>query len=132
MNGRNWMLALLTFLMVWSPVAHADPVRHGAADLARCSGSPITRIGVQKTYVFYKNGIETFVIRPGFEGKVDEFGMLIPFPSPPAIRKVADDVFEPRGSGDRSARGGDRPEDQAVRWPALDEAFFAGQEDRGA
>ena len=25
------------------------------------------------TYVFYKNGVETFVIRPGFTGKVDEF-----------------------------------------------------------
>ncbi len=48
--------------------------------------SPIARIGIQKTYVFYKNGVETFVIRPGFEGKVDEFGMLIPFPSIPAIR----------------------------------------------
>ncbi len=56
-------------------------------------GPPITRVGVQQTYVFHKNGIETFVIRPGFSGKVDQFGMLIPFPSPPAIRKVADDVF---------------------------------------
>jgi hypothetical protein len=33
------------------------------------------------------------VIRPGFKGKVDEFGMLIPFPSPPALRKVDDDIF---------------------------------------
>ncbi|MDG2186135.1 MAG: DUF2330 domain-containing protein, partial [Mariniblastus sp.] len=57
-------------------------------------GSPITRIGLQQTYVFYKDGIETFVIRPGFEGKVDNFGMLIPFPSPPALRKVPDNVFQ--------------------------------------
>jgi len=56
-------------------------------------GAPISRIGLQQTYVFYKDGVETFVIRPGFTGKVEEFGMLIPFPSPPAIRKVADDVF---------------------------------------
>jgi hypothetical protein len=56
-------------------------------------GPPITRSGLQKTYVFYKDGVETFVIRPGFEGKVDEFGMLIPFPSVPAIRKVPDDIF---------------------------------------
>lgn len=55
---------------------------------------PITRIGEQRTYVFFKNGVETFVIRPGFSGKVDEFGMLIPFPTPPALRKVADNVFE--------------------------------------
>ena len=56
-------------------------------------GQPITRIGVQKTYAFYKDGIETLVLRPGFSGKVEEFGMLIPFPSPPAMRKVGEDVF---------------------------------------
>jgi hypothetical protein len=54
---------------------------------------PITRIGQQKTYVFFKDGVETFVIRPGFRGKVDEFGMLIPFPSIPEIRKVSDNIF---------------------------------------
>ena len=54
---------------------------------------PITRIGLQQTYVFYKDGVETFVIRPGFSGKVEEFGMLIPFPTPPAIRKVPDHIF---------------------------------------
>ena len=56
-------------------------------------GQPITRVGKQQTYVFHKNGVETFVIRPGFKGKVDEFGMLIPFPNPPAIRKVPDHIF---------------------------------------
>ena len=56
-------------------------------------GVPITRVGEQQTYVFYKDGVETFVIRPGFKGKVDEFGMLIPFPEPPAIRKVPDNIF---------------------------------------
>ncbi len=55
---------------------------------------PISRIGLQKTYVFYRDGIETFVIRPGFRGNVDNFGMLIPFPSPPSLRKVPDDIFE--------------------------------------
>jgi hypothetical protein len=54
---------------------------------------PITRVGLQKTYVFFQNGVETFVIRPGFSGEIDEFGMLIPFPEPPALRKVADDIF---------------------------------------
>ena len=54
---------------------------------------PLARVGLQQTYVFYKDGIETFVIRPGFTGKVDEFGMLIPFPTPPAIRKVPDHIF---------------------------------------
>jgi hypothetical protein len=45
------------------------------------------------TYVCFKDGIETFVIRPAFSGKVDEFGMLIPFPTPPAIRKMPDHIF---------------------------------------
>ncbi len=54
----------------------------------------IIRIGDQMTYVFYKDGVETFVIRPGFRGKVEEFGMLIPFPTPPAIRKMPDNIFQ--------------------------------------
>ncbi len=57
-------------------------------------GSPIVRTGLQQTYVFYKDGVETFVIRPGFQGKVDNFGMLIPFPNPPALRKVSDNIFQ--------------------------------------
>jgi hypothetical protein len=56
--------------------------------------SPIVRAGLQKTYVFHKDGVETFVIRPGYKGKVDNFGMLIPFPNPPELRKVADNIFE--------------------------------------
>ena len=53
----------------------------------------LARIGEQQTYVFFKDGMETFVIRPGFTGDVDNFGMLIPFPTPPAIRKVPDNIF---------------------------------------
>jgi hypothetical protein len=53
----------------------------------------LTRTGEQLTYVFFKDGIEDVVLRPAFEGKVSEFGMLIPFPAAPAIRKVSDDVF---------------------------------------
>ena len=53
----------------------------------------IERVGAQKTFVTHYRGVETMVLRPGFKGKIDEFGMLIPFPSPPAIRKVDDDVF---------------------------------------
>ena len=30
--------------------------------------SEIVRVGEQKTYVFYKDGVETVVIHPGFEG----------------------------------------------------------------
>lgn len=54
---------------------------------------PLARSGDQMTYVFYKDGVETFVIRPGYNGKVEDFGMLIPFPKPPALRKVSDNIF---------------------------------------
>jgi len=78
---------------VWLPCAHADPC--GLVPPVFVGPEiPIERIGVQKTYVFYKSGIETMVLRPGFSGRVDEFGMLIPFPSPPAIRKMPDNIFE--------------------------------------
>ena len=70
---------------------HLDPC--GMVPPIYTGNVPISRIGLQQTYVMYKDGIETFVIRPGFQGNVDEFGMLIPFPSPPAIRKVSDNVF---------------------------------------
>jgi hypothetical protein len=53
----------------------------------------IVRTGVQRTWVFHKDGVETMALRPGFEGNVADFGMLIPFPSPPAIRKIADETF---------------------------------------
>ena len=64
------------------PPIHTGPVQ------------PIKRVGLQQTYVFYKDGVETFGIRPGYEGKVDEFGMLIPFPKPPALRKMPDAIFD--------------------------------------
>ena len=59
-------------------------------------GQPATiqRVGEQNTYVFFKDGLETMVIHPGFTGSVDEFGMLIPFPDPPALRKVPDSTFQ--------------------------------------
>ncbi len=88
-------LALL-LLCTLAPLAHGnhnDPCGM-VPPIYTGEGSPITRQGLQKTYVFYKDGVETFVIRPGFKGKVDEFGMLIPFPTPPAIRKVPDHVFD--------------------------------------
>lgn len=53
----------------------------------------IERVGAQMTFVSHYRGVETMVLRPGFKGSIDEFGMLIPFPSPPALRKVDDDIF---------------------------------------
>lgn len=57
-------------------------------------GQAIERIGKQRTYVFYKDGIESVALRPAFRGRVEEFGMLIPFPSPPEIQKAPEEIFE--------------------------------------
>jgi hypothetical protein len=86
------LTAVLVGLVVLSSV-HADPCGM-VPPIYVGNASPIARIGLQKTYVFHKNGVETFVIRPGFSGKVDNFGMLIPFPNPPELRKVSDNIFE--------------------------------------
>ena len=85
---RLLLMLLLTWPVLADPCGMVPPISLDGED------SQITRIGEQKTYVFYKNGIETVVIHPGFEGDVDEFGMLIPFPNPPALRKVSDKTFE--------------------------------------
>ena len=75
-------------------VAQADPCGMVPPIYTGSGPAPtIARTGPQKTYVFFKDGIETFVIRPGFTGKVEEFGMLVPFPNPPEIRKVPDEIF---------------------------------------
>ena len=54
-------LALLTEPLLADPCGMVPPIYTGP-------GQPITRVGDQMTYVFYKDGVETFVIRPGFEG----------------------------------------------------------------
>ncbi len=90
----RWLPGLVLGLLV-PALASADPCGMVPPILTLADGSPpITRVGAQRTYVFYKEAIESFAIRPAFEGKVDEFGMLIPFPTPPSIKKVPDDVFE--------------------------------------
>ncbi len=93
---RNSVTHVVFFLLVTALLAtglQADPCGM-VPPIYTGNQSPITRIGLQKTYVFYKDGVETFVIRPGFSGKVDNFGMLIPFPAAPELRKVSDNVFE--------------------------------------
>ncbi len=86
---RTFTLAAI--LAILAPAAFADPC--GMVPPITLQDASITRIGLQNTYVYYKDGVETFVIRPGFSGNVEEFGMLIPFPNPPALRKVSDDIF---------------------------------------
>ena len=86
-----WM-ALLLGLMT---VAGADPCGMvPPISLDSDDNNVIERVGDQKTYVFRKGDLQTVVIHPGFQGNVDQFGMLIPFPSVPALRKMPDNVFE--------------------------------------
>ena len=74
-----------------SGLATADPC--GMVPPIGTGTVPLQRDGVQRTYVMHSRGTETMVLRPGFTGSVEHFGMLIPFPSPPAIRKVDDNTF---------------------------------------
>jgi hypothetical protein len=93
MSARRWLQMVVLAVAVAAPNSlWADPCGM-VPPVYQGPGTPITRIGEQQTYVFYQDGVESFVIRPGFSGKVDEFGMLIPFPTPPAIRKVPDHIF---------------------------------------
>lgn len=57
------------------------------------TGPAIERTGAQRTWVSFKDGVQTMALRPGFVGKVEEFGMLIPFPAVPALRKLDDATF---------------------------------------
>ena len=88
------IVALLAILAVLSSAgqALADPCGM-VPPIYVTDNTSIVRVGDEQTYVFYKDGIETFVIRPGFSGKVEDFGMLISFPTPPALRKVSEDIF---------------------------------------
>ena len=89
---RTFTLAVALALALPAARAGADPCGM-VPPIYEGPGIPITRVGPQRTYVFYKDGVETYVIRPGFSGNVDDFGMLIPFPTPPALRKVPDEIF---------------------------------------
>lgn len=53
----------------------------------------IERTGLQNTYVFFREGVETIAIRPGFTGSVEQFGMLVPLPSEPSLRKIDERTF---------------------------------------
>src|SRR4051812_39131472 len=92
---RGGMVAALTATLVGSILhspALADPCGM-VPPIYVTDNTSLVRVGDEQTYVFYKDGIETFVIRPGFSGKVVDFGMLISFPTPPALRKVSEDIF---------------------------------------
>lgn len=80
-------------LLLLSQLAAADPC--GMVPPAWIpDGEPgIVRVGDQITYSFFDQGVQTIAIRPGFTGKVHEFGMLVPFPSPPSMKKMNDATF---------------------------------------
>ncbi len=79
--------ALLGAEAAADPCGMVPPVHFGGGR------GQLQRSGPQRTYVSFRGGLETMALRPGFTGDVDEFGMLIPFPSPPAVRKIADETF---------------------------------------
>ena len=86
-------LALLAIALMPAPI-QADPC--GMVPPIPITGGPppqLERTGAQRTWVMFKDGVETIALRPGFSGNVEDFGMLIPFPAPPAIRKISDDTF---------------------------------------
>ena len=85
------MTPLALLLSLIAPVT-ADPCGM-VPPLNLDMGSQLQRDGAQRTYVMHSRGVETMVLRPGFIGDVEHFGMLIPFPSVPAIRKIDDDTF---------------------------------------
>ena len=85
------MTPLALFLSL-SGLATADPCGM-VPPIGAGSNVPLQRDGVQRTYVMHSRGMETMVLRPGFTGSVEHFGMLIPFPSPPAVRKIDDATF---------------------------------------
>lgn len=92
---RNHITAAIALCLAMSSFSWADPcgmVPPVYVDSA-ADNPALTRVGPQMTYLFYAGGVETMVLRPGFEGEVDEFGMLIPFPTPPEMRKMPDDIF---------------------------------------
>ncbi len=93
-KNSTGIVALLAIFAVLSSAnrAFADPCGM-VPPIYVTDNTSIVRVGDEQTYVFYKDGIETFVIRPGFSGKVEDFGMLISFPTPPALRKVSEDIF---------------------------------------
>ena len=86
------IVSIAAVVMLMASMASADPCGM-VPPISLSNNANITRIGLQNTYVYFKDGVETLVIRPGFEGNVEEFGMLIPFPQPPALRKVSDNIF---------------------------------------
>ena len=84
---------IMLLLTIGLGVLRADPCGM-VPPVQLTSGAPeLMRVGDQLTYVFFKDGVQDIALRPGFKGKLTDFGMLIPFPAVPDIRKVSDNIF---------------------------------------
>ena len=86
MNILFWLLGSFN-------TASADPCGMVPPIAVASNEQMIARRGIQRTYVMHKDGIETMALHPAFSGKVQDFGMLIPFPSPPELYKIDDETF---------------------------------------
>jgi hypothetical protein len=88
-------MRILSFVAVTlvAGTAWADPCGMVPPIYVGEGGATIKRTGPQKTYVFHHDGVQDIVLRPGYSGNVEEFGMLVALPSPPALRKVPDEIF---------------------------------------
>src|SRR5436853_7488878 len=106
--GLQVLIALALLIGLGTAPAFADPCGM-VPPIYVTDNTSLVRVGDEQTYVFFKDGLETFVIRPGFSGKVEDFGMLISFPTPPALRKVSEDILASSRSRDRPADTGGRP-----------------------
>ena len=84
---------MIPALLLLASLADADPCGMVPPVNVKTGPGVLIRDGVQRTYVMHDRGIQTIALRPGFKGSVDDFGMLIPFPSVPAIRKIDDNTF---------------------------------------
>jgi hypothetical protein len=92
---RLSLVALLAGALLLPNPGLADPCGMVPPIQINSQGNQVQlqRTGAQRTWVMFDRGIETIALRPGFTGNAADFGMLIPFPSPPAIRKISDDLF---------------------------------------
>ena len=90
---RTAKLPLILLAAIGLTNLHADPCGMVPPIMLDPSSPELVRVGDQMTYVFFKDGIQDIALRPGFKGKLTDFGMLIPFPKVPDIRKVSDNIF---------------------------------------
>lgn len=85
------LLVLVAASVAAEPCFMASPVtepRPGVVDPV------LVRRGVQRTYVFHLGRVEDIVVQPSLAGGAEHFGMILPFPEAPVIRKVEGTFFD--------------------------------------